>query len=480
MAESVAVETIHTDVCVIGGGPAGSALACRLKQLGYSVVILEKQTFPRAHVGESLTSGVLPLLDVLGIRREVENAGFLRPEGAIVRWSGRAERRESPGEPGFQVERGLFDELLLQAAKRAGALILQPARAVKIERDGEGAWRVTARCEACIKSINARFVADATGRAGMQPGRKHLAAAKTLALYAYWQNVRLDGPETRIDVFDDGWYWGAPLPSGRFNAAVFVDASFCRRGLMRAGSLDAFYESLIALSLLLSPCMTGTRLGSVRVCDATPFHADVPVTSDTVRVGEAAFSIDPLSSQGVQVAIGSALHAASVIHTILKRPLDAPLALEFYRMRLCESVALHARAAATFYQDVARTRPNEFWHQRAAAVAESAWNYPERPRHPTPTFLTKVQLSPDVSFKTTPAIRGDYIEPSTAITFPDARRAVTFLDGIEVAPLVAMIERPVTVEHLVSRWTQHIAPDRAQTILRWLWETGVIFPAPPT
>lgn len=480
MPERFAVETLHTDVCVIGGGPAGSALATRLKQLGYSVVVLEKHRFPRAHIGESLVNGVLPLLDVLGIRQEVESAGFLRPTGAIVRWSGRAERRESFGEPGFQVERGLFDELLLQASGKAGALLLQPACAFKIERRGEQSWRVMVRCETGIKSIEARFVADATGRAGFPSGLKHQAAAKTLALYAYWRGAQFDGPETRIDVFDDGWYWGAPLPSGQFNATVFVDAGACRKGFIEAASLDAFYDSLIARSELLAPCMTGARRGPVRVCDATPFYRDVPATADSIKVGEAAFSIDPLSSQGVQVAIGSALHAASVIHTSLKRPANAPLALEFYRMRLFESVALHTQSATNFYREVARTRPNEFWHKRAvrAAVADDAENYPARQKPPAPTILTKVQLSPDVSFKTTPAIRGDYIEPSTSITFKDARRAITFLDGVEVAPLVAMIERPVTIEHLVTRWTEHVSADRARTLIRWLWETGVLCPAP--
>jgi flavin-dependent dehydrogenase len=478
MPEHASEATIHTEVCIVGGGPSGSALALRLRQLGYSVAVVEKQAFPRAHVGESLVGGVLPLLDVLCIRREIESAGFLRPKGAIVRWAGVAERRETPGEPGFQVDRGLFDKLLLHAAKKAGALVLQPAHATKIERCGAHAWRVTVRCETGIKRIEARFVADATGRAGLARARHHQSAVKTLALYAYWRGARFDGAETRIDVFDDGWYWGAPLPSGEFNGAVFIDASVCRKGLAQAGSLNAFYDSLLARSELLAPVMQGARLGPVRACDATPFYRDVPATADSIKVGEAAFSIDPLSSQGVQVAIGSALHAAAVIHTILKRPVATSLALEFYRMRLLESVSLHARAASVFYQDVARTRPGEFWQKRAVVAANNTENPPARPARPAPTLLTKVQLAPDVNFRTAPAIRGDYIEPSTAITFPDARRPITFLDGIEVAPLVAMIQRPATVEHIVRTWTQHIPLDRAQTIIRWLWETGVICSAP--
>jgi flavin-dependent dehydrogenase len=79
-------ERLNASVCVIGGGPAGSSAARRLSQLGRSVVIIEKQVFPRAHLGESLSPGVLPLLDVLGLRERIEDQGFLRPEHVVLNW----------------------------------------------------------------------------------------------------------------------------------------------------------------------------------------------------------------------------------------------------------------------------------------------------------------------------------------------------------------------------------------------------------
>ncbi|MBC7911543.1 MAG: tryptophan 7-halogenase [Pyrinomonadaceae bacterium] len=472
MPELSGGSTIKAEVCVIGGGPAGAALALRLVQLGHTVVVVEKQAFPRQHVGESLVGSVLPLLDVLGVRGKVESAGFLRPEAMYVRWADAVERRQSPGEAGFQVDRGRFDELLLQAAEKAGARLLQPARAVEIKRLG-GGWRSAVRCETGNVFIESRFIADATGRTGLLPRVRQRLPEKTLALYAYWNQVPLNGPETRIDTCEDGWYWGAPLPGGEFNATVFIDASLCRKGVAQSGNLEKFYESLIARSELLSDCLKGSRIGNVRACDATPFYDDAPATADAIKVGEAAFSIDPLSSQGVQTAIGSALHAAVVLHTIQRHPKDTSLALDFYRMRQLESVALHRRAARKFYGEAARTKPGEFWQARAAK-ADKDEREPQPFRQPALSAHTLIRLSPEARCEVIPSIQGDFVTPATAITFPGVAGPIAFLDGIEIGTLAAMIQRPMMVEHALRAWTQRIPLDRATTILRWLWERGIV------
>src|ERR1700680_3997262 len=120
--------SIRAQVCVLGGGPAGAATARRLALLGHSVVVVEKTTFPRERVGESLPGSVLPLLDVLGIRAAVEREESLRPSLARVRWKGENDIRAVPFPSGFHVNRARFDEVLLCAASNAGARVLQPAR----------------------------------------------------------------------------------------------------------------------------------------------------------------------------------------------------------------------------------------------------------------------------------------------------------------------------------------------------------------
>ena len=129
--------------CVIGGGPAGAATARRLAQLGHSVVVVEKQTFPRAHVGESISPGVLPLLDVLGIKERIEEQAFLRPERTLIFWPPHRGYKPLGPVPGFQVDRAKFDAVMLDSVRETGALVLDGAQLVSSEQNIAGSWDLT-------------------------------------------------------------------------------------------------------------------------------------------------------------------------------------------------------------------------------------------------------------------------------------------------------------------------------------------------
>ena len=465
--------TVRADVLVAGGGPSGAVLARRLAQLGHSVVIAECEPFPRPHVGESLGPGVLPLLDVLGIRRAIEGAGFLRPTSAIVSWAGPAERRPIPGAPGFQVDRSRFDHIVLASAAEAGARLLQPARVLAARRIGRGHWLATLRSGDGRVAVECRFIADATGRRGLLGGTKRRSGAKTVAMFAYWAGVPCDGPETRVEAGDEAWYWGAPLPDGQWNAAVFVDPSRYRDGARRAGGRDRYYESVLDRSALLRDWRRGRRISAVHVGDATQRFDEIPATMDAIKVGEASFAIDPLSSQGVQAAIGSALHAAAVIHTVARRPDDAALALAFYRTRQRDSVELHSVAAAAFYAEAATRRSGDFWTARApvAGAGERASSPPRRPR---PGASARIGLAAGTRLEVVPTVRDAFIVAIKAVVPPGSRRPVALVDGIAVGPLAEMLQPGMTVERVLDAWSAAIPYERAVRTLGWLWDAGVV------
>jgi 2-polyprenyl-6-methoxyphenol hydroxylase-like FAD-dependent oxidoreductase len=470
----------------VGGGPAGAALALRLAQLGRRVAIVEKSAFPRRHVGESLSSGIWPLLEALGMRAAVASAGFLSSSWATVDWAGERRRYQVHGGPGLLVDRARFDALLLEAAaSMPGVDLYQPSRVVQATHAGDR-WLLTLDTG---EALQARYLAEASGRAprglssqrGAQPespaaapppdlsssarpsrlparSRRSLGAP-TLAMYAYWRGAREgDEGDTLVEAGRGAWYWGAPLPGGEFNATVFVDPGPA-----------ADYEGLIRQSRLLAPRLQGARRASeVKICDASPFVDPSPVTSASIKVGDAALSLDPLSSQGVQTAIGTALHAAVVLNTLMDRPDDAELAMEFYRARLAASADFHAAAAADFYRRQASFDEGDFWRRRAPEEAPTATPGPPAPG-------SRVGLAPELQFVPVAVAEASHVGRRDGVVL--GARAYAFLgEGIAVAPLLRALDGPTSAFDVVRRWSRAMPAEQALQVLQWAWSEGLIEP----
>jgi hypothetical protein len=208
----------------------------------------------------------------------------------------------------------------------------------------------------------------------------------------------------------------------------------------------------------------------VRICDATPFADHMPVTAASIKVGDAALSIDPLSSQGVQTAIGTALHAAVVLNTLMDRPDDADLAMDFYRSRIRASADFHAAAASDFYRRQASFDGAPFWQKRAPEQAP-----PPTPGLPAPT--SHVALAPDVQFAPVAVAEASHIARRDGVKL----RGKTFAflgEGIAVAPLLKQIDAPMSAFDVVRRWSRALPAEQALQVLRWAWSEGLIEPRP--
>ena len=451
-------------VCVMGGGPAGSIFAIRMAQLGHQVELIESVRFPRPHLGESLSPGVLPLLRSLGVEGALDGARAVRQ--VEVAWDGPPVIRADERAEGRLVDRGAFDRRLIEHALSLGVRIRQPARIVERRHDGPG-WRLTIETEAGREEIVADFLADARGRGAAGAWRRETTGPSTLALHAYWQGTGLPTHPV-IRAGDEAWYWAVPLPDGTCNLQVFVDAR-----QFGASPKDALAKRYLRL-LDQSGFRPGLRQSEVMAADATPYVARSVATASSIGLGEAVLALDPLSSSGVQKAIQTSLAGAIVANTLINRPAAAVAAMDFYRARLDEASTRHRDWGAGYYAEAARSRPGLFWRDRAATRPGET--------HPRPAVSTdaasaaahRVELSRDLVIEDLPLIEGEFVTLGKALRHPGLAGPVAFLGDQPLAPLVNDVHSGATLVEIAQGWSRRMPFTSALSIAIWLRNSGIL------
>src|SRR6266511_5075336 len=164
------------DFAVAGGGPAGSSAAISLGQLGHSVVLFERETLPRFHIGESLLSTANDAFAALGVTKRIEAAGFpekwgarlLTHDGQTGRYVDFANAREVTRPQTYQVCRQEFDRILLERAREVGVEVREGCRVTGCEFEPDAAiLDVASRADTENERVKVRAVVDATGRHGL-------------------------------------------------------------------------------------------------------------------------------------------------------------------------------------------------------------------------------------------------------------------------------------------------------------------------
>lgn len=461
------------DVCVIGAGPAGTTLAARLAQLGHEVCLVERREFPRKHVGESLSPGVLPLLEMTGAREAVENSGFWPVRRVLVKWEGDFRERRDLGQSGLIVDRGRFDQILLGRARTLGVHVLQPATIRSRTRDSSG-WKLRVETPSGIQELHATLLADAGGRSALRRVRRRWTGCRTVALHAYWSGGAVPRVP-RIEAGTDAWYWGVPLPDGTYNTFVFVDLEYFRS--RTSTSIAELFHGLIGRSELIAGFRNARLVSPVFAVDATPYIDDDSVSPSSIKVGEAALALDPLSSSGVQNAMQTALAGAVVVNTLLRKPESGHAAQLFYRNNLAEASERHTRWASGHYATAAAHRDAAFWKARATTAppdlpAQSVFAGPEV----NSAGETPLELSPHISFVEQPCIDGDFVALKSVVCHPSLPHPVAYLGGSELAPLLRQLPAGLTRLEIGRYWSSQLPLDRGLAITAWLLGNNVLVP----
>ncbi len=372
-------------VVVIGGGPGGSTAATALARKGYRVLLLEREHFPREHIGESLLPASMPFLEWLGVLPAVQEAGFLKKWGATMLWGKSPEpwswyfRETNTSQPhAYQVWRAQFDQILLDNARANGVDVREGHRVTSVTFDGPKASGVRfVDDHGRVGEQKAAWIVDASGQGAVIGHARNLRKWDTffqnMAVYAYFQGAdTLPSPDETnifIESYTGGWFWNIPLHNGWMSTGAVVDSEVGRQGLRRLG-MEGFLRDQIAMTAGTRHMLRNASLvrGPATLKDWS-YLSDEVVGDGYILVGDAACFIDPLFSSGVHLAMTSGAMAAAYVSTVLKdESMRGPGAI-FYKEQYYAEYTQFREMAKLFYS-TNRTIDSYFWEARRILPAQ--------------------------------------------------------------------------------------------------------------
>lgn len=338
----------HYDVLIIGGGPAGSSAATHLSRKGFSVLVLEKEKFPRDHVGESLIPFCYGKMEKLGVLHHMEKIAVKKPGINFVHFDGIQQATwcfsstlKDKSQISYHMLRSTFDKMLLNNSREAGANVLEQFRvqSVKLDTPDGGVEAEGTDVDGNRLTFTGRFLLDASGQQSFlasKVGKKlPYDGLDRAAFFSHWSGneydealrdglikiVYLGGAKT-------GWIWVIPVGRDLLSIGVSMNSSYVREKKKEYAHYGdewktRFYEDEIFESPAIQKILKGSRTHDVVPLGDYSYKTTTRYGKNFALIGDAAAFLDPIFSSGVYMAFESAERVSDAVEQVLKNDEEA-------------------------------------------------------------------------------------------------------------------------------------------------------------
>ena len=369
------------DGVVIGGGPAGATAATVLAQHGRRVLLLEREEFPRYHIGESLMPYTWFTFERLGVLDWFDQAACPKKHSVqFVSTSGKVSQPfyffqtiKHECATTWQVRRSDFDQMLLENARRHGVEVRHGLTVRDVVRDGDRVVGAMADSkDGARETFHARAVIDATGRDTLLSSKlgwkERDPDLNKIAIFTYFKGAKRDpgldeGATTVAYIPEKGWFWYIPLSDDIVSVGLVAEADYLYRDTRDPETI--FWREADACRWIKDHVSPGSYLGPMRVTGEFSYRATKTSGPGFCLVGDAFSFLDPVFSSGVFLALKSGEMAADAIHEGLEATGEVTeMTFEAYDRNLRWALDQFRQLVLAFYNqafnfgDFVRTHPD--------------------------------------------------------------------------------------------------------------------------
>jgi len=354
------------DAIVVGGGPAGSSTAALLAEKGHDVLVVEKEKFPRYHVGESLMPFCYFPLERLGlIDTLMESANprkycvqFVRQDGFLSQPFYFFQHFDHPSSTTWQVWRSEFDKMILDKARSNGATVMEETKAKKLIKSGDRVEGITVEsAELGSLDLHAPIVVDASGRdcfaAHKQKWMVRDPELKKIALWTYYKGAKRDpgldeGATTVAYLPNKGWFWYIPLSGDMVSVGIVAERDYLFNGTTKDHE-EIFQREVLNNEWIKEHLAEAEQTGEYRITGEYSYRNRYCASDGLVLAGDALGFLDPVFSSGVFLALKSGVMLADEIDLALKAGDLSAKSFDRYGKRMQSSIETMRKIVYAFY-----------------------------------------------------------------------------------------------------------------------------------